>query len=76
MMRNLSPSRKKVAAYRDEQGDPALPSPKCEHLGAPVGWNHRAKSWDCPCHGSRYESDGAVKNGPTRHRLGPIEAAA
>lgn len=65
---------KKVAAYRDEQGELTLLSPKCKHLGCTVGWNHRAKTWDCPCHGSRYENNGAVKNGPTRHPLDPIEA--
>ena len=63
---------KKVAAFRDEQGELVLLSPKCKHLGCTVGWNHRAKTWDCPCHGSRYESDGRVKNGPTRHPLDPI----
>jgi nucleotide-binding universal stress UspA family protein/nitrite reductase/ring-hydroxylating ferredoxin subunit len=67
---------KKVAAYRDEGGELRLLSPKCKHLGCTVGWNHRAKTWDCPCHGSRYESDGAVKNGPTRHPLDPIDASA
>lgn len=67
---------KKVAAYRDEQGELSLLSPKCKHLGCTVGWNHRAKTWDCPCHGSRYESDGAVKNGPTRHPLDPLQADA
>jgi len=65
---------KKVAAYRDEQGELHLLSPKCKHLGCTVGWNHRAKTWDCPCHGSRYESDGTVKNGPTRHPLDPFDA--
>jgi nucleotide-binding universal stress UspA family protein/nitrite reductase/ring-hydroxylating ferredoxin subunit len=67
---------KKVAAYRDEQGELSLLSPKCKHLGCTVGWNHRAKTWDCPCHGSRYESDGVVKNGPTRHPLDPMKAEA
>lgn len=65
---------KKVAAYRNEQGELTLLLPKCKHLGCTVGWNHRAKTWDCPCHGSRYESDGAVKNGPTRHPLDPMQA--
>ena len=66
---------KKVAAYRDDQGELVLLSPKCKHLGCTVGWNHRAKTWDCPCHGSRYESDGTVKNGPTRHPLDPVATA-
>jgi nucleotide-binding universal stress UspA family protein/nitrite reductase/ring-hydroxylating ferredoxin subunit len=65
--------RKKVAAYRDEQGTLTVLSPKCKHMGCTVGWNHRAKTWDCPCHGSRYLADGTVKNGPTRHPLDPFE---
>jgi nucleotide-binding universal stress UspA family protein len=63
---------KKVAAFRDPQGGLVTLSPKCKHMGCTVGWNHRAKTWDCPCHGSRYESDGAVRNGPTRHPLDPF----
>jgi len=62
---------KKVAAFRDEQGVLVTLSPKCKHLGCTVGWNHRAKTWDCPCHGSRYDSHGEVRNGPTRHPLDP-----
>jgi nucleotide-binding universal stress UspA family protein/nitrite reductase/ring-hydroxylating ferredoxin subunit len=63
---------KRVAAYRDEQGALTVLSPRCKHMGCTVGWNHRAETWDCPCHGSRYEADGTVKNGPTRHPLDPI----
>ncbi|MCI0635641.1 MAG: universal stress protein [Actinobacteria bacterium] len=63
----------KVAAFRDDSGQLITLSPKCKHLGCTVGWNHRAKTWDCPCHGSRYEKDGAVRNGPTRHPLDPVE---
>ena len=62
----------KVAAYRDASGAFVTLSPKCKHLGCTVGWNHRAKTWDCPCHGSRYEREGAVRNGPTRHPLDPV----
>jgi nucleotide-binding universal stress UspA family protein/nitrite reductase/ring-hydroxylating ferredoxin subunit len=64
---------KKVAAYRDGSGDLVTLSPKCKHLGCTVGWNHRAKTWDCPCHGSRYDSHGQVLNGPTRHPLDPVD---
>jgi nucleotide-binding universal stress UspA family protein/nitrite reductase/ring-hydroxylating ferredoxin subunit len=63
---------KKIAAYREDSGSLTLLSPKCKHMGCTVGWNHRAKTWDCPCHGSRYLADGTVKNGPTRHPLDPI----
>ncbi|MDP9341240.1 MAG: universal stress protein [Actinomycetota bacterium] len=64
---------KKVAAFRAEDGSLVTLSPKCKHMGCTVGWNHRARTWDCPCHGSRYESDGQVRNGPTRHPLDPVE---
>ena len=64
---------KKVAAYRDDAGELVTLSPKCKHMGCTVGWNHRAKTWDCPCHGSRYDSHGAVVNGPTRHPLDPVD---
>ena len=65
---------KKVAAFRDDAGELVTLSPKCKHMGCTVGWNHRAKTWDCPCHGSRYDSHGDVINGPTRHPLDPFEA--
>jgi nucleotide-binding universal stress UspA family protein/nitrite reductase/ring-hydroxylating ferredoxin subunit len=67
--------RKKVAAYRAESGELTMLSPKCKHLGCTVGWNHRAKTWDCPCHGSRYEADGTVLRGPTRRPLDPLDSA-
>jgi Rieske Fe-S protein len=65
---------KKVAAYRDETGELVTLAPKCKHMGCTVGWNHHAKTWDCPCHGSRYDTRGAVINGPTRHPLDPVDA--
>jgi len=36
----------------------------CTHMGCQTGWNESASTWDCPCHGSRYHSDGTVLNGP------------
>lgn len=55
---------KKVAAYRDPQGDLHLLSPVCPHLGCYVHWNEAEKSWDCPCHGSRFDPRGKLLNGP------------
>jgi len=66
---------KKVAAYRGEDGSLVTLSPKCKHMGCTVGWNHRASTWDCPCHGSRYERDGTVRNGPTRHPLDQVQVS-
>jgi glycine/D-amino acid oxidase-like deaminating enzyme/nitrite reductase/ring-hydroxylating ferredoxin subunit len=62
---------KKVAVYRDELGDLHRLSAVCPHLGCIVHWNSLEKTWDCPCHGSRFTKDGNVLNGPA---LGGLEA--
>lgn len=54
----------KVAAYRDESGNLHTVSPICTHLGCQVTWNTGERSWDCPCHGSRFTIDGDVIQGP------------
>jgi glycine/D-amino acid oxidase-like deaminating enzyme/nitrite reductase/ring-hydroxylating ferredoxin subunit len=59
----------RVAAYRDESGAVTAVSPNCTHLGCQVNWNRAEKSWDCPCHGSRFAPDGTVLEGPAVHRL-------
>jgi glycine/D-amino acid oxidase-like deaminating enzyme/nitrite reductase/ring-hydroxylating ferredoxin subunit len=55
---------KKVAVYRDDQGQCHRFSALCPHLGCVVAWNSLEKTWDCPCHGSRFARDGRVVNGP------------
>jgi glycine/D-amino acid oxidase-like deaminating enzyme/nitrite reductase/ring-hydroxylating ferredoxin subunit len=60
---------KKVAAYRDDDGKVSLCSPVCTHLGCIVRWNGADKTWDCPCHGSRFKSDGEVFSGPAEEAL-------
>jgi glycine/D-amino acid oxidase-like deaminating enzyme/nitrite reductase/ring-hydroxylating ferredoxin subunit len=55
---------KKVAAYRDEQGTLHECSAVCPHLGCIVDWNHNDNTWDCPCHGSRFDGYGKMLNGP------------
>ncbi len=62
-----------IAAYMDEHGDLHLMSARCTHLGCTVAWNPGAKSFDCPCHGSRYAPDGTVIEGPAPKPLAPIE---
>jgi glycine/D-amino acid oxidase-like deaminating enzyme/nitrite reductase/ring-hydroxylating ferredoxin subunit len=54
----------KVAVFRDEAGTLHRCSAVCPHLGCIVGWNAAASTWDCPCHGSRFDRGGTVINGP------------
>lgn len=62
-----------VAVYRDEGGALHAISGVCTHLGCVVQWNAGEKSWDCPCHGSRFDVDGAILNGPARRPLAAAE---
>jgi glycine/D-amino acid oxidase-like deaminating enzyme/nitrite reductase/ring-hydroxylating ferredoxin subunit len=59
----------KVAGYRDDDGELWAVSTRCTHLGCQVNWNAAERSWDCPCHGSRFAPDGQVLHGPAVHRL-------
>ena len=59
----------KAAVYRDEDGKLHVMSPVCTHMKCIVEWNPTEKSWDCPCHGSRYDPFGHVINGPAKKRL-------
>jgi Rieske Fe-S protein len=59
----------KVAAFRDDDGTVHAVSPVCTHLHCQVSWNAAERSWDCPCHGSRFGVDGRVLEGPAVHRL-------
>lgn len=63
----------KVAAYRDEQGALHECSAACPHLGCVVNWNGVEKTWDCPCHGSRFDHHGRVINGPANTDLASVE---
>ncbi|HEX8130933.1 MAG TPA: FAD-dependent oxidoreductase [Pyrinomonadaceae bacterium] len=63
----------KVACYRDESGALHERSAICAHLGCVVRWNSTEKTWDCPCHGSRYQVDGHVVNGPAISGLAEAE---
>ena len=59
----------RVAAYRDAAGKATLLSPVCTHLGCIVHWNEAERSWDCPCHGSRFSATGALIAGPAESAL-------
>jgi glycine/D-amino acid oxidase-like deaminating enzyme/nitrite reductase/ring-hydroxylating ferredoxin subunit len=62
---------KKIAVYRDESGTVHELSAVCRHLGCIVDWNSLEKTWDCPCHGSRYDARGHVIMGPANSDLRP-----
>lgn len=64
----------RVAAFRDDDGRLHTVSPRCPHLGCLVDWNTAERSWDCPCHGSRFDPDGQVLQGPAVRRLEPRPA--
>jgi glycine/D-amino acid oxidase-like deaminating enzyme/nitrite reductase/ring-hydroxylating ferredoxin subunit len=62
-----------LAVYRQKDGSFTECSAVCTHLGCIVQWNSGEKSWDCPCHGSRFAPDGAILNGPAPEPLKPAE---
>lgn len=63
---------KKIAAFRDRDGNVCRLSPVCTHLGCLVRWNSAESTWDCPCHGSRFKPTGEVIAGPAEEPLAPI----
>jgi len=67
---------KKIAVYRGEDGAIIEKSAVCTHLKCIVEWNGAEKSWDCPCHGSRFAPTGEVLNGPAISALEDVESQA
>ena len=61
----------KIAVYKDEKGTTHECSAICPHLGCVVHWNGLEKSWDCPCHGSRFTALGELLSGPSNTGLAP-----
>ena len=61
----------KVACYRDKSGALHEYSAICPHMKCVVRWNGLEKTWDCPCHGSRFDAYGCVVNGPANSNLSP-----
>lgn len=57
---------RKMAAYRDEAGQLHLISPRCPHMGCQLDWDPDTRTWDCPCHGSRFDPDGILIDGPAQ----------
>jgi glycine/D-amino acid oxidase-like deaminating enzyme/nitrite reductase/ring-hydroxylating ferredoxin subunit len=62
----------RIAAYRDDEGNLHERSAVCTHLGCVVQWNPTERTWDCPCHGSRFATNGRVINGPAFRDLAPV----
>ncbi|MBK1438422.1 FAD-dependent oxidoreductase [Parapedobacter sp. ISTM3] len=60
---------KQIAVYKSAAGAVIALSPVCTHAGCIVTWNDAEKSWDCPCHGGRYDTNGRVLTGPPRKDL-------
>lgn len=60
---------KKVAVFRDADGQITKRSAVCTHMGCIVRWNQAESTWDCPCHGSRFKAEGAVISGPAETPL-------
>lgn len=59
----------KLAIYKDESGEVYMNNPACTHIHCDVAWNSAEKSWDCPCHGSRFSYTGEMLTGPARKDL-------
>ncbi|MDX6652680.1 MAG: hypothetical protein QOJ38_1461 [Solirubrobacterales bacterium] len=67
--RVIGRGRRQLAVYRDEAGAAIALSARCTHLGCIVAWNDAEHTWDCPCHGSRFDVEGRVVNGPATSDL-------
>lgn len=65
----------RLAVYRAPEGELHAVTPVCPHLGCLVHFNAAERSWDCPCHGSRFDVSGAVLNGPSTKPLERVDLA-
>jgi Rieske Fe-S protein len=63
---------KKIAAYRDDHGAVSLRSAACTHIGCHLHFNSFESCWDCPCHGSIFDTDGQPLNAPAITPLGTV----
>lgn len=65
----ISYQGKKVGAFKDENGKIYLVSTRCPHLGCQLAWNPEELTWDCPCHGSRFDYKGNLLNNPSKKSI-------
>ena len=61
---------RKMGVYKDDESRCHVVDPRCPHLGCQLEWNPDEKSWDCPCHGSRFHYDGSLIDNPAQENLG------
>ena len=64
---------KKMGIYKDKEGKIYAVEPYCKHLGCELSWNNLEKTWDCPCHGSRYDYLGKLISEPASNNLDRID---
>ncbi len=69
----LGKGLKKYAVYKDDQQKVHVYSAVCPHLGCILQWNNTERSFDCPCHGSRFSCKGKLMNGPANTDLKPLD---
>ena len=60
---------KRAGAYRDNDGVLYVVNTTCTHMGCELNWNPAERTWDCPCHGSRFSYDGKIVEGPAVKEL-------
>lgn len=65
----VSINGQRAGAYRDQDGLLHVVDTTCTHMGCELEWNNGERSWDCPCHGSRFSIDGIVLDGPAEKPL-------
>ena len=65
---------KMIAAYKNNSGEMEYMSAVCPHLAGIVNWSNAEKSWDCPCHGSRFDCHGKIIEGPAISGLKPLNS--
>lgn len=64
---------RQLAVYRDPSGELSTCSATCPHMRCIVHWNVFERTWDCPCHGSRFDATGSVLEGPSTHDLHKVD---
>lgn len=65
-----------IAIHRNDEGALCAVDPACSHIKCTVAWNGAERTWDCPCHGSRFSPQGEVLNAPARRPLQVVELPA